>query len=75
VNKIDGEKQEGSVLDFYRLGVSPLYSVSAEHGRGMGELMDEVIKALPPAHQSRRKSRRESGWRSWAGPTWENLPC
>jgi GTP-binding protein len=48
VNKIDGEKQEGSVLDFYRLGVSLLYSVSAEHGRGMGELMDEVIKALPP---------------------------
>jgi GTP-binding protein len=47
VNKIDGEKQEGSVMDFYRLGVSPLYSVSAEHGRGMGDLMDEVIKVLP----------------------------
>ena len=49
VNKIDGEKQEGSVMDFYRLGVSPLYSVSAEHGRGIGDLMDEVIKALPPS--------------------------
>ena len=49
VNKIDGERQEGSVMDFYRLGVSPLYSVSAEHGRGIGDLMDEVIKALPPS--------------------------
>jgi GTPase len=49
VNKIDGEKQEDSVMDFYRLGVSPLYSVSAEHGRGIGDLMDEVIKALPPS--------------------------
>jgi GTPase len=48
VNKIDGERQEGSVMDFYRLGVSPLYSVSAEHGRGIGDLMDEVIKTLPP---------------------------
>jgi GTP-binding protein len=48
VNKIDGEKLEDAVPDFYRLGVSPLYSVSAEHGRGVGELMDEVIKALPP---------------------------
>ncbi|NWF57579.1 MAG: ribosome biogenesis GTPase Der [Syntrophaceae bacterium] len=48
VNKIDGEKREEAVPDFYRLGVSPLYSVSAEHGRGVGELMDEVIKVLPP---------------------------
>lgn len=47
VNKIDGEKREGAIPDFYRLGVSPIYSVSAEHGRGVGELMDEVIKALP----------------------------
>jgi GTP-binding protein len=48
VNKIDGERREEAVPDFYRLGVSPLYSVSAEHGRGVGELMDEVIKVLPP---------------------------
>src|SRR5512143_3138078 len=47
VNKIDGEKLEDAVPDFYRLGVSPLYSISAEHGRGIGDLMDEVIKVLP----------------------------
>ena len=48
INKIDGERQEGGVFDFYRLGVEKLYDISAEHGRGVGDLMDEVLKALPP---------------------------
>lgn len=48
VNKIDGERHEGEVPDFYRLGVPVLYSISAEHGRGIGELMDEVVKVFPP---------------------------
>ncbi len=49
VNKIDGERHEGDVPDFYHLGVSVLYSISAEHGRGIGELMDEVVKVFPSA--------------------------
>jgi len=49
VNKIDGERQEADVIDFYRLGVSTLYSISAEHGRGVSDLLDEVFKVLPPA--------------------------
>ncbi len=49
VNKIDGERHEGEVPDFYRLGVPVLYSISAEHGRGIGELMDEVVKVFPSA--------------------------
>jgi len=47
INKIDGERQEGAVFDFYRLGVEKLYDLSAEHGRSVGDLMDEVLKALP----------------------------
>ena len=42
-----GRKQ--NVIDFYRLGVSPLFSISAEHGRGVTDLLDEVFKVLPPA--------------------------
>jgi GTP-binding protein len=61
VNKIDGEKLEDAVPDFYRLGVSPLYSISAEHGRGIGDLMDEVIKVLPST--APEKERIEEGVR------------
>jgi GTP-binding protein len=59
VNKIDGEKHEDAVPDFYRLGVSPIYSISAEHGRGVGDLMDEVIKVLPPAKPEEERAQEE----------------
>jgi GTP-binding protein len=47
INKIDGDKQETAIGDFYSLGVENIFPVSAEHNRGIGELMDEVIDALP----------------------------
>ena len=47
VNKIDGPKHEEKALEFYGLGVEPIYSISAEHGYGVNGLMDEAIKALP----------------------------
>ena len=47
VNKIDGPSHEGKVLDFYPLGVDPLYAVSASHGYGVEGLLDEVAKTLP----------------------------
>ena len=59
INKIDGEKQESQTLDFYPLGVGPLYPVSAEHGRGVGDLMDEVLKRFPPALQ-KEEEREEA---------------
>jgi GTP-binding protein len=47
VNKVDSEKQELDTSDFYRLGIGEVWPVSAEHGRGVDDLMDEVLKALP----------------------------
>ncbi|HWI41262.1 MAG TPA: ribosome biogenesis GTPase Der, partial [Verrucomicrobiae bacterium] len=47
VNKVDGDKQETAMYDFYTLGVDTLFPVSAEHGRGVEDLMDEVIAAFP----------------------------
>jgi GTP-binding protein len=47
VNKIDGPKHEEKALEFFGLGVEPIYSISAEHGYGVNDLMEDVIKALP----------------------------
>ena len=47
VNKIDGPQHEEKVYDFYKLGVEPLYSISAEHRYGVEDLIDEVVKGLP----------------------------
>jgi GTP-binding protein len=47
VNKVDSEKQELDTSDFYRLGIGEVWPVSAEHGRGVDDLMEEALKALP----------------------------
>ncbi|MBN1380136.1 MAG: ribosome biogenesis GTPase Der [Deltaproteobacteria bacterium] len=47
VNKIDGPKHEDFVNDFYQLGIEPLYSVSAQHGLGMSEFMNDLVDGLP----------------------------
>jgi GTPase len=47
INKVDGPKQDADTADFYTLGVEEVHAVSAEHGRGVGDLMDEVLAVLP----------------------------
>jgi GTPase len=47
INKVDGESQESATGDFYQLGIDHVYTVSAEHNRGIGDLMDEVLAAVP----------------------------
>ncbi|MEA3466574.1 MAG: ribosome biogenesis GTPase Der [Thermodesulfobacteriota bacterium] len=49
VNKVDGDRQEEEALEFYDLGLEIYYPVSAEHGRGISDLMDAVMAELPPA--------------------------
>jgi GTP-binding protein len=47
VNKVEGDRQELGIGDFYQLGVDNLFPISAEHNRGIGDLMDAVVAALP----------------------------
>lgn len=49
VNKVDGEKQELGASEFYALGIDKIYSISAEHGRGINDLIDNLEPLLPPA--------------------------
>jgi GTP-binding protein len=49
VNKADSEKQSNIVDEFHRLGIKQMFPVSAEHGRGIDDLLDSVFEVLPPA--------------------------
>src|ERR1700704_2778796 len=47
-NKGDATAQEGAMADLYRLGFGDPIPVSAEHGRGIAELL-EILRARCPA--------------------------
>ena len=49
VNKADTEKQAHIVDEFHRLGIKQMFPISAEHGRGIDDLLDAVFEVLPPA--------------------------
>ena len=46
INKIDDKRSRAGALEFYQLGFEPIVEVSAEHGTGTGDLLDEIVKAL-----------------------------
>ena len=46
-NKVDSEKREGEAWVFGGLGLGDPWLISALHGRGTGDLLDEVIARLP----------------------------
>ncbi|MDY6971877.1 MAG: ribosome biogenesis GTPase Der [Thermodesulfobacteriota bacterium] len=46
VNKTDGPEHNHMSLDFYRLGMEPVYPVSAAHGYGIRPFMDELVSDL-----------------------------
>ena len=47
VNKADNDRREADRWEFLSLGVGEPYPVSALHGRRAGDLLDEVLDALP----------------------------
>ena len=47
VNKVDNEGHESRSFEFSRLGFKNLVTVSAAHGRGIGELVDLIESLLP----------------------------
>lgn len=48
INKVDGDRQEEDATEFYGLGIEKYYSISAEHGRGIGDLIADILGELPP---------------------------
>lgn len=46
INKADSSKQDRLLDDFHRLGIPDMFPVSAEHGRGVDELLDSLLEVL-----------------------------
>ncbi|MCH4008311.1 ribosome biogenesis GTPase Der [Companilactobacillus sp.] len=47
VNKADNPEQRQNIYDFYSLGFGDPNPVSGSQGTGLGDLLDEVVKAFP----------------------------
>jgi GTPase len=52
VNKADSRLEEADVPLFHSLGLGDPIAVSAQHGRGVGELLDRVVDLLPGAPEA-----------------------
>ncbi|RME26272.1 MAG: ribosome biogenesis GTPase Der [Deltaproteobacteria bacterium] len=48
VNKCDSPRHDAEAMEFWSLGMHPMLSISAEHGRGVWELWQELEQRLPP---------------------------
>jgi GTP-binding protein len=55
VNKIDSGKQSGDIADFFSLGFPDVFPVSAEHGRGITELLDQIAITMPEEEETEEK--------------------
>ena len=47
INKIDNKKHEALIAEFDSLGFEPSFSISAEHNRGISDLLREIDRRLP----------------------------
>jgi GTP-binding protein len=46
INKTDDKRSQKSAMEFFQLGFDPVLEISAEHGTGVAELLDEMVKML-----------------------------
>jgi GTP-binding protein len=51
-NKVDTERGEADAAALWSLGVGQPYAVSAIHGRGVADLLDDVVASLPQVSES-----------------------
>lgn len=46
-NKVDGVHAEAAVVEFYKLGFGEPLQVAASHGRGVAQMMEDVLADIP----------------------------
>jgi len=61
-NKADSEKLASDVHDFHGLGLGPPIPISAEHGRGVDDLLDEIQRELAAFPQEPEEETPGNRW-------------
>jgi GTP-binding protein len=60
INKTDDKRSQKSSMEFFQLGFDPVTEISAEHGTGVAELLDEIVKRVD-AKQAQGSALRAQG--------------
>jgi GTPase len=59
VNKVDNNDRIPAASEFYGLGFDQLHNISSASGSGTGDLLDEIIKSLPPLPEGAEEKEEE----------------
>jgi len=59
-NKADNEERRLNAVEFYSLGLGDPWPVSSLHGRGVADLLDALVDALPPPEEEEGEAAGET---------------
>jgi GTP-binding protein len=51
-NKLDNPRRDAEALEFHRLGLGEPFPISALHGHGTGDLLDDIVSRLPGGRET-----------------------
>ncbi len=76
-NKVDTDRQAAEVWDLVSLGLGDPHPVSAIHGRGVADLLDQVVGVLPevvaePDPDPEADADADGGDDDYDDPTWDD---
>jgi GTPase len=71
-NKLDSESQsvQAHAAEFFKLGLGDVFPISAEHGLGVGTMMETVVGKLPPLTPEELEARKKAREREEAEEEW-----
>ncbi|MBI3455103.1 MAG: ribosome biogenesis GTPase Der [Candidatus Rokubacteria bacterium] len=55
-NKVDTAQQEAALADVHRLGMGTVFPVSAEHGRGVAQILEVLATLLPAPREAEEEA-------------------
>src|SRR5712691_8006520 len=59
INKTDDKRAQASAMEFFQLGFDPVVEISAEHGQGVADLLDEIVERLKAQGSGTRPETEE----------------